>query len=313
MRKLRSVQILRGLAAVGVVVCHSTEFPLGAAGVDVFFVISGFIMSRVMVGRTASEFATDRLWRIYPIYWLMAAPWLAAAAAAGILPLNRIVSTITLWPIVGGYARPVLIPAWTLCYEMLFYAAITVGIATRKWRLLIFAYALAFAGGFLVKSALLAFIGNPLVIEFLMGVVIARAPRNRSVAICGLVPAAFALVFAESTLFYDLPVDTSGIQALARLAWWGLPAAAIVYAGLAFEDRIGRWSSPLVYLGDASYSIYLAHVTVIAAIGNLSPTLKVVVAVGVGIVIHETLEKRLLSLRQHRPRSTDSLAAQTQS
>jgi peptidoglycan/LPS O-acetylase OafA/YrhL len=72
-QKLRSVQALRAIAACAVVVLHAVpdaRAPVGgagygAAGVDLFFVISGFIMANVSKGRTGSEFVRDRLWRIY--------------------------------------------------------------------------------------------------------------------------------------------------------------------------------------------------------------------------------------------------------
>src|SRR5438128_2745859 len=72
----------------------------GAAGVDLFFVISGFIMAQVSLGRTAGQFLGDRLWRIYPLWWVAVLPWLF------LLPRGPtfIASSLTLWPIyAGGY------------------------------------------------------------------------------------------------------------------------------------------------------------------------------------------------------------------
>ena len=74
--KLRSLQVLRAVAAVAVVSVHAQLGERGTAGVDLFFVISGFIIGRVMIGRSAWEFARDRIWRIYPIYWVALLPWL---------------------------------------------------------------------------------------------------------------------------------------------------------------------------------------------------------------------------------------------
>ena len=83
MQKLRSLQVLRAVAACAVVVLHAygwqradgTAFRLGAAGVDLFFVISGFIMATI-VKKSAGSFLFDRVWRIYPIWLIAMLPWL---------------------------------------------------------------------------------------------------------------------------------------------------------------------------------------------------------------------------------------------
>lgn len=87
MRKLESIQVLRGIAASMVVIMHAwgvstlqqqphNPVRLGAAGVDLFFVISGFIMATISAGKTPREFLIDRLWRIYPIWWIACSVWL---------------------------------------------------------------------------------------------------------------------------------------------------------------------------------------------------------------------------------------------
>src|SRR3954447_5293409 len=132
MQKLRSIQVLRAVAACAVVVLHAypdAHAPVGnagygAAGADLFFVISGFIMANVSQGRTGREFLGDRLWRIYPLWWVAVLPWLF------MLPRGPtfIASSITLWPIYGAYYYvPVLKVAWTLSFELLFYLGMTLG------------------------------------------------------------------------------------------------------------------------------------------------------------------------------------------
>ena len=68
--KLRSVQVLRGVAASAVVIGHTGFFAIGSAGVDLFFVISGFIIATVAPGRAPLAFLRDRLFRIYPVYFV---------------------------------------------------------------------------------------------------------------------------------------------------------------------------------------------------------------------------------------------------
>ena len=102
LRKLRSIQVLRAVAACAVVVLHAypkVHAPVGsagygAAGVDLFFVISGFIMASVAEGRSAAGFAADRLWRIYPLWWLAVLPWLFLVPRGP----TFIASSLTLWP-----------------------------------------------------------------------------------------------------------------------------------------------------------------------------------------------------------------------
>src|SRR3569623_1364627 len=82
-QKLRSIQVLRAVAACAVVVLHAVhdiDAPIdrtgfGAAGVDLFFVISGFIIANVAQGRGDGEILRDRLWRIYPLWWVALLPW----------------------------------------------------------------------------------------------------------------------------------------------------------------------------------------------------------------------------------------------
>ena len=84
MQKFRSIQVLRAVAACAVVVLHaypSSHTPngnagYGAFGVDLFFVISGFIMAQIAPERSPQRFLRDRLWRIYPLWWVAVLPWL---------------------------------------------------------------------------------------------------------------------------------------------------------------------------------------------------------------------------------------------
>src|SRR5437870_2641579 len=89
-RKLRSIQCLRALAVSSVLVAHASGWPLGGAGVDLFFVISGVIIGMVLNGRTAREFFTARLWRIYPIYLFNVLPLVFAAAVRGLAEPARV-------------------------------------------------------------------------------------------------------------------------------------------------------------------------------------------------------------------------------
>ena len=123
MRKLRSIQVLRAVAACAVVVVHSylrsgqfeaNAIRLGAAGVDLFFVISGFIMAHVAVGRTSGQFMRDRIWRIYPMWWLAVIPWLFILNFG----VPNLLASATLWPVYGAtFSYPLPKLGWTLCSD----------------------------------------------------------------------------------------------------------------------------------------------------------------------------------------------------
>jgi peptidoglycan/LPS O-acetylase OafA/YrhL len=107
------------------------------------------------------------------------------------------------------------------------------------------------------------------------------------------------LALSPAYQFYDMPVETSGMIALSRVLWWGLPAAAIVLFALRLE-RQANLPRPLVYLGDVSYSLYLVHTLVMVPLETWSPLLKVALAVLAGIAVHEIFEKRLLNICTNR-------------
>lgn len=302
MRKLRSIQVLRAVAACAVVVLHAYlrsgetqpgPIRLGAAGVDLFFVISGFIMANVSVGRTPRQFLADRVWRIYPIWWIATIPWLFALPYA---PQNLLAS-ITLWPVYGlTYYYPVPMLGWTLGFEMLFYISMALAMATRA-ALPLTLFGAAFVLGLTTGVDLFAFVGNPLILEFLAGVWIARLPRDERFALPLLAVGLVAFAVAPEG-FFTLDVAADPQAAAFRALFWGVPAAIVVYACLCLERRFAsaRWNGP-VLLGDASYSIYLFHLTII----NILPLLwlaEIAVSIAGGVVMWWFLERRVPEFRR---------------
>ncbi|WP_269219752.1 acyltransferase family protein [Brevundimonas vesicularis] len=151
--RFHGVQALRFAAATAVVVTHAVDLAgtrlgletvlaggtlenFGAVGVDVFFVISGFIIATTTQGQTgvgaAGAFLWRRLRRVAPIYWLLSLPILVGMARGGTLSPQVAAATFLFWPFSGlEMTFPALGPGWTLCFEMLFYAGFGLAIAGR--------------------------------------------------------------------------------------------------------------------------------------------------------------------------------------
>lgn len=282
---LNSIQLLRAIACLMVVAAHSyiatahrvlpSPYPsveYGGFGVDIFFVISGFIMvlaSDRLFGRSGAmkEFFARRIIRVVPLYW--AATLVLAAAIYFVARNNTSVTWATLAqsllfipyvPQEGGLS-PLVAVGWTLTYEMLFYVIFTFAMLGRRGA--------AVTGASLVMFALVAlqalrplpmpfsFWFQPIILEFVAGTWIAclylgglRLPGGlRLVLVLGSFAAAAAMEW--QTTPWGFP----------RLLYWGLPAIVIVFAAVCGRpvEASGRIGRLFVYLGDASYSIYLIH------------------------------------------------------
>lgn len=277
------VQYLRAAAAFAVVLFHISVLSqetwgldparvdhVGAAGVDLFFVISGFIMAMI-VDRSGAfdgrQFLIRRVARVVPAYWAitlfvfilaLAMPSLFRSTEAS---LGHLLVSLAFLPIdVGsGSTGPLLIVGWTLNYEMFFYAlvALTVGlfgdrrlIGTAAVLLGLVATGLATAPG----HATAEFYTDPILLEFVFGILIFRSWRRRRIEAGLGAAAAFLVGLTLLALQWERPLDEW------RAFYWGVPAAAVLYGGLGalrFSSRI------LALLGDWSYALYLTHVFVV--------------------------------------------------
>jgi exopolysaccharide production protein ExoZ len=316
MKKLYGIQYLRAAAALGVVVFHAAErsgshFVIGAAGVDVFFVISGFIMWVISQKRemTPLGFFGDRLKRIVPIYW-MATAAMCIGALAGIFPnltltVAHVVDSFLFIPHRspnGGHIWPVLVQGWTLNYEMFFYAVFACVLflpSRRRLAALAVIFLLLAGGGWLLDSRnpLLATYTNPLILEFLLGALIGR------LWLAGRMPSAktgAALVVFSLCGFAFVGVTLKGFSPF----FLGPLAGLLVVGTLALEDadRVVR-SRLLSYIGDGSYSIYLWHTFAISVVAKaagflhfpaaLTLVLSVCAGLLIGLLLYELVEKDL--------------------
>jgi exopolysaccharide production protein ExoZ len=289
---LRGIQYLRAIAALMVAYFHSLEqIPaytpyferyLGgrlnlASGVDIFFVISGFIMLVTNRNGTPGKFVVRRLIRIVPLYWILTvllillAIWLPAQFRTTAVSASAIAKSLLFIPYMnpghGGEIWPLLVPGWTLNLEMFFYAVFALALFVPA-RFRVAAVGLVLGGLVLVRVVTgghamapeLLFYTDTRLLEFWLGMLIAQllisdslhVPRGVCIALlaCGFV-----------MLLTGFPVDWLGVDHLTHdIASNILPAAAIIVGTVCLERRGSIGNHPwLHWLGDASYSIYLTH------------------------------------------------------
>lgn len=254
----------------------------GGAGVDLFFVISGFIMVAV-AGRKigAVQFLWNRAARIYPIYWLISSALLAVIITMpGVVrstPLpHSIVRSFLLLP---DTTNPLLSVAWTLIFEIYFYVVFSVFLAVRMpvivgliaWALCIAAIRF-FLPNQVGASPVLTVMTSALTVEFMMGAVIGvcwlkrRMPAPFIAAAAGVGCLTVSLGYAAPQLTPYLVGNFNEY----RVIVFGIPCALLLYALTAYErEKASKPARLFVALGDWSYSTYLIHVIMLSAVGRL--------------------------------------------
>jgi exopolysaccharide production protein ExoZ len=309
--KLASIQMLRALAAIMVVYTHSicsmgsfgrgwlqslpASTALGTLGVDIFFVISGFVIYRSAGRLTGSSDALSFLWhrfrRINPVYYvatlLTLLIWLPGILRGKHPEVNsRALLTSFLLCRYPGWANPILVQAWTLFYEWYFYLIfcllILAGIQRKVGMLAILLFSLVFFGWTLRDHPIdiLYFYANPCIIEFLLGVGIGycfqRWTPGRTAASVLLIPGILLGMICIWTGYADVggpPSLPAPIYLYQHAFGWG-SAAALIVAGCVFLEKNGSFTffhrnRLIALLGDASYSIYLFHFIVLGAMATI--------------------------------------------
>jgi len=295
--RLKSIDVLRGLAACAVVLRHSDDrFLFGSIGVDFFFVISGFVMAQLYRDRSAARFLFDRAWRIFPIYWVALLPWLFVRTANGSdVTVDGTLASFLLIPNWFGINGTYLGVAWTLLFELLFYAGVALAIRLGSFILPILLFAVALVARPYVDLPLLHFLGSPMIFEFLFGVAIASMPVRRLPGIVLMAAGAFWLFLFPNSGLEDYRVAMSYGPAVSRVLLWGLPAAAIIYGMLGMESAFkGRLADTLLVLGAASYSIYLVHTLVTKNVALWWPA-EFALATAAGIALWWAVERPILA------------------
>lgn len=346
--KLRGVEAARGVAAVLVVLRHATDllaahheprtYPLrglflfGNAGVDFFFVLSGFIIYHIHrqdIGQPAraAGYAWKRLVRIYPTYWVVMAGFglillYSPEKNPAVTSTANVIASVFLLP---RLQDPVLGVAWTLRHEMLFYLLFGIMVLSRPvgrwvlgawagligWNIVVFSVTGSpFFHG--LAGDLLFRVFNA---EFFFGIAVARRLHGgRPVRHARVILAVGALGFLGNGLLFSfgphLPAEWPPRQLVFALA------AAMMLLGLVGAERAGTLRVPrfLFVLGTASYSIYLTHLISVmilqkalllrpfAALGlNAGFLVVVVLSVCGGLVFSRLVEVPLLAWLRRRP------------
>ncbi|MCE6976821.1 acyltransferase [Pseudomonas frederiksbergensis] len=283
MTMLNSIQILRAFAAWSVVFHHYMQLfhgfessnivsrffsEFGLLGVDLFFIISGFVIYSSASGKIVSpfSFAIQRIARIAPAYWVFTALIAVLTVSfEGLIPRTafepvhfiKSIFFIPAYSPTGIGLLPTLSIGWTLNYEMLFYGLFFLSLFLPRKALIptmavsitaIQAYAYSSDGAF-------SFYSRPLIYNFLIGVIISVA--YRAGLISKIKPAGAAALFLVAIYSMYLTKNTSHDPIKA-----GIPLALIFISFVSMESTLNRLSA-FKYLGDWSYSTYLSHIIVI--------------------------------------------------
>lgn len=305
--RVEVIQIIRAVAALLVALTHGigeankiSSVPYqtllhfcvdrGQFGVDLFFVVSGFIMTHISYVRLneptyAQDFLIRRIARVVPVYWFYLSLMIVVTLISpslrnrGDLDIVYIISSYMFIPFPrpgDGAPEPFLGLGWTLNYEMYFYVSFFVFMLlfkTKSLRACLIYFVSAFFIGQVVRPQNIALSTwtNSVLFEFCYGIMIALAFRRRyhlggtaAVTLFGI----GIILWLGIGLGPDMSLLPDFKFALSALRGflWGIPAALIVASLTLGTSRMSMRQHPglrsLVKLGDASYSLYLVHLFV---------------------------------------------------
>ena len=304
-QNLNLVQVLRGVASLLVVFYHATInsndelnksflgniFLSGFSGVDIFFVLSGFIITYTGLKNYTQPgkmqlFIRRRLVRIYPTYWIIISLFLLAQILLPafyktpfVLSFSNLLSTYSLWPghvMVNGVS-------WTLSFELFFYLLFLLVfiLPHKKWAFAVFAIYTALI---LILSATglykdftpgLRFLFHPLNVEFFMGVlsalIISKIPARAGIWL--IISGTLLLILTSALNNVEIKLLSSDFN---RVIFFGIPAFLLIAGVVSYEINFKvKTHNLFLRLGEASYSLYLMHLPVIAAFVKLYPKLNI--------------------------------------
>lgn len=337
------IQLLRGIASILVVLMHITVnyednsghvflfniFKFGGSGVDIFFVLSGFIitwsnMQYLEKPSATGTFLKRRFVRIFPIYWLIITFFLIMQLA---LPafynthfdtgITNILQTYLLLPghiMLNGVS-------WSLTNELFFYLIFTLAllIPNKKmvlnlmvgYFILLIVVAIAFPQA-IAANPYMEMLLFPMNMEFLMGIFIVLIVKTVPVKWIYPLLVTGIIIFTSGAVLDNAGiavVSTASSPVLNRVLLFGIPSFLIILAVVKLEQsKTIRMHNIFLHLGDASYSIYLLHLPVVAAFFKLTARfnidnaavlfilscLLIVAVCAAGIFIYHKIEKPLI-------------------
>jgi exopolysaccharide production protein ExoZ len=325
--KFLGIQSARGFAALAVTLFHAIHgisldqyvgyapfkwfFSFAHSGVDFFFVLSGFIIyfaHHADIGQPSAlpRYVWRRVTRIYPIYWVITGFVILLAifrpGGGHGLEAEHVLKSVLLLP---QSREPLIGVAWTLEHEMLFYLAFSLFIVGRRLGAILFIlWTCLIVGVAIVRPSgeLLRFLGSSYHLQFFMGVAAGHAVLNLRISWPRLLAFFGLLAFFSAGMMENAGFIAWG--GLSSQLLFGSTATCIVF-GLAAAERQGflHIGPASVFLGDASYSLYLTHtitigltarVLMIAGVIKLLPGWFVLIIVTVTAVIAAGLVYRFI-------------------
>ncbi len=296
-RRIDNIQRLRGIAVLLVVSYHlfRTEekflpnnrllpewLSFGAAGVDLFFVISGFVMVWTTANRdvTPFDFLKRRAARIYPLYWVysavvfavfLAKPAWVNASQSGQFSILR---SFLLLP---DDRLPLLMVGWSLVYEVYFYAVFSLLLLARESLrpLFLWCWLVAISIGVVVRTPTGPFASlmfSPMAAEFILGCFAALLLLGRKVPRSFALGALLAGILSAVLVSTFAPVETGLVLDWPRVCLFGVPAFLILFGSAGVQSTSASSRGFLIRVGDASYSLYLCHLLVLSAGARLFTT-----------------------------------------
>ena len=302
---------MRGLAALSVVLAHSDasiggnhDLPFsrwhgfslpGTAGVEFFFVLSGFVMAashggEIGQGGDAGRFLWKRFCRIYPLYWLVLAIPLYRFWGAPVVTPEAVVAWFSLLPV---RFDNLVVVAWTLRQEVTFYLLFALCLLPRAGRAVLAAWiggtlawwlwrpALPFGGG---AATVVAHVFNPFNFEFFAGLLAGWLLPRATIppwAACALLPLALlAILWRMSLDGWGAAYGPAAAQVV-----YGAGYAAIILALASLErDGVLRFQPRAARLalaaGAVSYPLYLTHLTTLDAVAGIIGPLGLAARIG---------------------------------
>ncbi|WP_276133797.1 acyltransferase family protein [Polluticoccus soli] len=298
MSKIVSIQLLRAVACVLVLLIHLSLFVPntlfgGAIGVDLFFLISGYIIASSIDNMRqkdrALNFAVNRFSRVVPYYYLMTVVLVAAAYFfTGAFDRNKFILSLLFYPQSGD---PSIMPGWSLNHEIFFYLFMTLMLVVQRGKvnhwLNIGAFTLlvATAATLPVDNYFVSFVGTSINITFAIGYVIYLL-RDRIVprfASNGLLLISVVLFLA--TIMFSLDFNQNYQDAykresifffgflvpIPRVLGWGIPSAFLFLTILAKENALTKPNRLVMKIGDASYTVYLIQGLMMLLLSLIQP------------------------------------------